>query len=288
MNTFKCSIVAAVLLVSAASVSAHTEVNPGFNLFSTSQDVEVGRQSAAAVDRQLPMLSSSSAPATTRLIERLGQRLAANAPGANYPYRFRLVNLADVNAFALPGGFIYVHRGLVERVRNEGELAAVMAHEIAHVALRHPTHQASKAYVAQTGLGLLNGILGGSSRSRTNGVMAAVGGLGLNALFLRFSRSAEEEADAVGAEIMARSGYDPMAMADFFGTLRHDAGRDPGRFETFLSSHPAAASREAHIRAEARAMSRARSSAVGGLSAAQAEMRRLPKARTMSQMSKGS
>jgi beta-barrel assembly-enhancing protease len=163
-----------------------------------------------------------------------------------------------------------------------------MAHGIAHVALRHPTHQVSKAYVAQTGLGLLKGILGGASSNRTRGVVSAVGGLGLNALFLKFSRSAEEEADAVGAEIMARSGYDPTDMANFFETMRRDAGRNPSKFETFLSSHPAAASREAHIRGEARGIARSRVAPIGGLSAAQRELRSLPKAKSLSRVARTS
>jgi predicted Zn-dependent protease len=115
-----------------------------------------------------------------------------------------------------------------------------------------------------------------------------VGGLGLNALFLKFSRSAEEEADAVGAEIMARAGYDPMEMANFFAELRQDAGRDPSRFETFLSSHPAAASREAHIRSEARGLGRSHVAPIGGLSAVQAELRRLPKAKRLSEVARTS
>jgi predicted Zn-dependent protease len=101
------------------------------------------------------------------------------------------VNLSDVNAFALPGGFIYVNRGLLDQVRTEGELAGVMAHEIAHIALRHGTHQASKAYLAHAGLGVLGGLLGGRSDSSTEQIVSAIGGFGMNTLFLKFSRSAE-------------------------------------------------------------------------------------------------
>src|SRR4029450_3315240 len=107
---------------------------------------------------------------------------------------------------ALPGGYVYVHRGLIERVRSEGELAGVMAHEIAHGALRHPTRPASKAYVAQTGLSLLQIFFGHGSTTRTSQIVNALGGVGLNSLFLKYSRSAESEADALGARIMAQAG----------------------------------------------------------------------------------
>src|SRR4030095_11652589 len=126
------------------------------------------------------------------------------------PCRFKVVTLSDANPFALPGGFIYVHRGLLEQVRTEGELSGVLAHEIAHVALRHPTNQVSKAYLAQAGLGILGGLLGGNRQSSTSQILGAVGGVGLNTLFLKFSRSIESQADVAGAQIMARAGYDPM------------------------------------------------------------------------------
>jgi len=123
-----------------------TKVQPGFNVFSVDQDVEIGRQSAGEVERQLPILRDASAQ---QYVSRIGQRLAAAAPGAKYPYQFKVVNVSDVNAFALPGGFMYINRGLIETAQNEGQLAGVMAHEMSHVALRHGSNQASKAYLAQ-------------------------------------------------------------------------------------------------------------------------------------------
>ncbi len=115
----------------------------------------------------------------------------ARTPGTQFAYQFKVVNVSGVNAFALPGGFIYVNRGLVESVRSEGELAGVLAHEIAHVALRHPTNQASKTYLAQAGIGILGGLLGGKNPTTTNQIIGAVGGFGLNALFLQYSRGAD-------------------------------------------------------------------------------------------------
>jgi predicted Zn-dependent protease len=172
----------------AGPVFGQTQVDPGFNLFTVQQDVEVGKASAIQVEQQLPMLSDAIA---ARYVSALGARLAAHAPGAKYEYQFKVANLSEVNAFALPGGFIYVNRGLLAKVRTEGELAGVMAHEIAHVALRHPTNQASKAYLANAGIGILGGLLGPKTQTGTGQIIGAVGGFGLNTLFLKYPRSAE-------------------------------------------------------------------------------------------------
>ena len=155
-----CASAAAVPARGAASDPKKAEVRraqPGFNLFSVEQDVEIGRQSAAEAERQLPMLNERS---VDRYLGRIVERLAAQAPGARYPYQIKAVNAAEINAFALPGGPMYVNRGLLEAARSEAELAGVLAHEMSHVALRHGTHQASKAYLGQAGLGILGGLLG--------------------------------------------------------------------------------------------------------------------------------
>jgi len=227
------AVLAAVLLAGASALSAR-EVDPGFNLFSVAQDVEIGRQSAVEAERQLPLLGDRS---VDRYANDVLGRLAAEAPGARYPYQIKVVNSTDVNAFTLPGGYMYVNRGLVEAARSESELAGVLAHEAAHVALRHGTHQASKALVARAGIGILGALLDGD-RGNSGKLLDAIGGVGLNAVFLKFSRDAEHEADLVGARIMRDAGYDPAAMADFFELLRREQRRDPGRVEQFFSSHP--------------------------------------------------
>jgi len=259
------------------SASAQTVVKPGFNVFSVSQDVEIGQQSAAQVERQMPVVNDA---ATNRYIASLGARLAAQAPGPKFDYHFKVVDVSDVNAFALPGGYIYVHRGLLEQVHDEGELAGVMSHEIAHVALRHPTNQVTKAYMAQAGLGLLGGLLGGGS-SGTGQIINAVGGFGLNTLFLKFSRSAESQADVVGSQIMARAGYDPVDMARFFNYL---AQQNSSRTATFLSDHPAPADREARVRQEARMLQVRPLAAVGNLGSIQGRLRRMAPAPSMAQL----
>jgi hypothetical protein len=267
-------------LALAAPALGQTRVHPGFNLFTPAQDVELGRASAAEVDRQIPLVHD---PQIERYVSSIGQRLAAVAPGEKYPYQFHVTNLSDVNAFALPGGFMYVNRGLIELVATEGQLAGVMAHEMAHVALRHQTNQVSKAYLARAGVGILGGIFGGPN---SLGIMRALGGLGLNALFLKFSRTAESQADLVGAQMMSRAGYDPREMADMFELLRRQAGRDPGRLQTFLSDHPAPVDREARVRREAARLRVVPAPPVGELVAVKAELRKLPAPVSMAQVAR--
>ncbi|HTO05415.1 MAG TPA: M48 family metallopeptidase [Myxococcota bacterium] len=240
---------------------------PGFNLFTVDQDIEIGKQSAAEAEKKLELLGE---PAVDAYLNRLVQALVSHAPGAKYPYHAKAVREKQVNAFALPGGPMYVNSGLIAAARSEAELAGVMGHELAHVALRHGTHQASEAYAAQTGLGVLGGLLGGGTGAD---VLTAVGGVGLNAAFLKFSRDAESEADMTGAAMMARAGYDPNALADFFGVLREEAGHDPGELEAFLSDHPSPVDREARIRELAKTLPRGTPHSVGGFETVKASLR---------------
>jgi beta-barrel assembly-enhancing protease len=271
------SALLASALVLSAPLAARADTGPatpGFNLFNVEQDIQIGRQSAVQAERQLRLLNDAN---LNRYLNRIVGRLAAQAPGARYPYSIKAVNAAEVNAFSLPGGPMYVNRGLVEAARSEAELAGVLAHEMSHVALRHGTHQASKAYLGQAGLGILGGLLGRNGGNASN-IVNAVGGLGLNAAFLKFGRDDENQADQVGAEIMARAGYDPVAMADFFELLRGQQGRDPGSLQQFFSDHPPSADREARIREQAGSLRVVRSQDVGGFDRVRADLRRLPPA----------
>ena len=233
-----------VLMLSAGIADAQTKIKAGFNLFSPQDDVNVGQQSAAAAEQQLPILNDSQ---TNAYLNRIGQRLAANAGGPQFQYRFRVVNASDINAFALPGGFVYVNRGVIDQASNEGELAGVVAHEISHVALRHGTHQASKAYLAQAGISILGGILGGHVGEGAAQIINTVGGIGLNAVFLKYSRDLETQADVRGAQIMAASGYNPRDMVSFFQKLERV---DTARKTNWLSDHPAPPDRVARIQKE--------------------------------------
>ncbi len=232
------------LTIGVGVAEAQTKINPGWNLFSAQQDVEIGYQSAAEAERQLPILRDAE---VEEYVNRIGQQLARNAGGPNFQYRFRVVNASDINAFALPGGYIYLNRGIIENARTEGEVAGVVAHEIAHVALRHGTHQASKAYAAQAGLQILGGLLGNKVGGNTAQILNAVGGIGLNALFLKFSRELETQADVRGAQILAASGYTPADMVSFFHQLERV---DKSKKTTWLSHHPAPPDRIARIEKE--------------------------------------
>ena len=226
----------------AGTGKAAPHFKPGFNLFKPEQDIELGRQSAQEVSRQMPLLNDSN---IVGYVQQLGKKLAAKAGGYDFPYQFQVVASKDINAFALPGGFIFVNAGAIAAAKNEGELAGVMAHEISHVALRHGTNQATKAYIAKAGLSVISGILGGES-SDLGQIIGAVGGVGANALFLKFGRTAESQADLEGARIMAEAGYDPRDMANFFKTLQEQGGQ---RVPEFLSDHPDPGNRVAAVNA---------------------------------------
>jgi Zn-dependent protease with chaperone function len=262
---------------------AQTKIKAGFNLFSPEQDVEVGRQSAAEAEQQLPILRDATVNA---YLDRIGQRLAANAGGPKFQYQFRVVNASDINAFALPGGYIYLNRGVLEQARNEGEVAGVVAHEISHVALRHGTHQASKAYLAQAGISILGGILGGHVGQGTAQIINAIGGFGLNALFLKYSRDLETQADVRGSQILAASGYSPADMVSFFQTLEKV---DAARKTNWLSDHPAPPDRIARIQREAQLLhvSQTPTQSVAELQRIQADLRGSGPARTTQQIAQG-
>ncbi len=268
---------ALVLIVAISPVLwAQTKVKPGFNLMSLEQDVEIGRQSASEIEAQLPMLRDAT---VNSYVSKVGKRLATVIQAPDFPYQFKVTNQAAINAFALPGGFMYINRGLIEAAENEAELAGVMAHEMGHVALRHGTNRVSKAYLAQAGLGALGAVLGGGGGIGMQQIIAAAGGFGLNALFLKFSRKAETQSDVVGTQMLHRAGYDPMSMADFFETLRRESGKDPGKMEQFFSSHPAPKNRAARVREEIQQLGKGRKRApVGGFEEVQTILRRLPKA----------
>ena len=282
------AITAGTLTFGAGTVLAQpTEVKPGFNLFSRDQEIQIGRQAAAEAERQLPVLRNGAAQ---QYVSRMIEQLAAAAPGERWPYQIKVVNASDVNAFALPAGFMYVNRGTIEAARNEGELAGVLAHEMAHVALRHGTHQASKAYATQAGVGVLGGLLGiGRGGGASAQVANLIGTVGLNALFQKFSRDDEYQADLVGSQIMYRAGYDPNDMVSFFELLQSMQRGNSSAVAQFFSSHPPPANRAERIRAEARKLGGVptRTARIGGLQQVQADLRGMGRAPTMAQVQRG-
>ena len=192
---------------------------------------------------QLQILNDREA---TTYINTLGQNLAMHAPtNEKYPFQFKIVNDTAINAFALPGGFIYVNRGAIDAADNESQIAGVIGHEIGHVVLRHGTHQVSKAYVAQAPLAVLGGALGSNS---VGGILAQLGmSLGLNSLFLKYSRDAENQADLMGTQILHDSGYNPKAMVEFFEKIQAES---KGRSSQFFSDHPVPENRISNVQHE--------------------------------------
>jgi predicted Zn-dependent protease len=214
---------------------------PGFNLFTPQQDVELGRRSAQQITQQVPLLNDER---TVNYVRGLGAKLTGKAPGFPFTYQFAVVATKEINAFALPGGYVFINAGTIAAAKNEGELAGVMAHEISHVALRHGTNQASKAYLAERGLNILRTIAGGNDHPNMDQIITSIGGTGANMLFLKFGRTAESQADLEGAHIMARAGYDPRDMVNFFKTLESKSGQ---RAPVMLSDHPDPGNRAAAL-----------------------------------------
>src|SRR6059058_3726142 len=197
-----------------------TQFHPGFNLFSKDQDVQLGKESAAQVRKQMPVVRD---PVLTEYVSRVGRRLADSqeARASGFPFTFEVVADPSINAFALPGGPMFINSGLLKAVDNEAQLAGVMGHEMSHVILRHGTNQASKSQMIQLPAVLGSKMAGGSMM----GQLAQLGiGLGANSVLLKFSRGAESQADLLGSHLMAESGYDPIQMAKFFQKLEADGG----------------------------------------------------------------
>jgi beta-barrel assembly-enhancing protease len=226
------------------SALAQTQITYHNNKFSVQDDVKLGRQAAQEAESQFPLLNDEQ---VRGYVESVGRRLVAAIPPQfqhpEFQYYFKVVNARDINAFALPGGPMYVNRGMIEAAHSEGEMAGVMAHELSHVALRHGTAQATKGqkYGLLAGIaGIAGTILGGPGVGQLAQAPFAV-------YLLKFSREYETEADVLGAQIMARAGYDPRDLANMFRTIEQQGGGGGG----FLSDHPSPSDRYARINREA-------------------------------------
>ena len=204
---------------------------------STEKEVRLGRQLAAEVDRQAKFIED---PLITEYVNRVGQNIVLHSD-AKIPFTIKVIDSDEINAFALPGGFFYVNKGLLLAADNEAELAGVMAHEIAHVAARHAVENQAKGtffeYLALGGSIFLGGIPGL--------IYQNTAGLGLLGMFMKFSRSAEEEADKLGVQYMYAAGYDPTAMATMFEKLEAKNKKKPGFIARAFASHPAPPDRRA-------------------------------------------
>ena len=258
------------------------------NKYSLSQDVQLGRQAAAEVRQQMPVLARDSR--VNDLVESVGRRLVTAIPReyqqSGFQYSFDVVNARDINAFALPGGPMFVNRGMIEAARTEGEMAGVMAHEISHVILRHGTAQATKANSPKFQLPAIGGaILGAIIGGNVGGVIAQGTQLGVGAYFMKYSREYERDADILGAQIMARAGYDPRDLANMFRTIERESGGSSG--PEWLSSHPNPGNRYQAINEEAARLRINNNSGRSNSNAflqVQNELRRMPKAPTMQEI----
>ncbi len=240
--------VVAALLVSLP-LAAQTKISAPRNKYTPQQDVQIGREAAAEVRQQYPMLRDGT---VDEFVDRIGERLVADIPPEfrqpAFNYSFDVVNMSDINAFALPGGPMFVNRGMIEAARTDGEVAGVMAHELSHVILRHGTAQATEGQKFQIGA-IAGQILGAIVGGRTGEVISSGSQLGLGTWFLKYGREYERQADLLGAQIMARAGYDPRDMANMFRTIQKQGGN---RAPEWLSSHPDPGDRYEAISREAR------------------------------------
>jgi Zn-dependent protease with chaperone function len=241
----QCAMVMLVLVASGPVAEAQrTPLRPGWNMFSPQQDVQIGRQAAADAERKLPLCNDAKVDA---YLTELGRKLVAKLPtnGVDYPWEFHCVNDKAINAFALPGGFVFVNRGAIEAADDEAQLAGVMAHELSHVALRHGTNQATKAEAAQGILGIAGGIFGGSVGGA---LITQLGSFAAGGVLLRYSRSAESQADVMGTQVLYDAGYDPRALAQFFEKLEAESkGKNPPEF---FSDHPSPEHRVERVQEE--------------------------------------
>jgi predicted Zn-dependent protease len=240
-STGRALALATLLVVSTAAAA--------LALISVNDEIELGRQAQKQVKAEVRELSDR---AVISYVQAIGRRLAARASGPKYPYTFSVANYREINAFALPGGPVWLHRGTIAAAANEAQLAGVLAHEVAHIAERHAADQLTKSLIANGMLGLLGAVLGNDRSARTAQMAAQVLAGGY---MLKFSRDDEREADRVGARIMRGAGWDPREMIAFMETLRRQQGRDPSSVEVFLSSHPGPAERASLLRTELRGVS---------------------------------
>ena len=212
-------------------------------MFSKEQEIQLGQENAARIRKQMIVVHN---PYLNEYVTRVGNRLGSSreARESGFPFTFEIVADPSINAFALPGGPMFINTGLLRAVDNEAQLAGVMGHEMSHVILRHGTSQASKSKLIELPAVLGSQVAGGS----LVGQLAQMGiGLGANSVLLKFPRSAESQADLMGSHLMAEAGYNPIEMARFFEKLNAEGG---SKTPQFFSDHPNPDNRETAIEQE--------------------------------------
>ncbi|MEM8934210.1 MAG: M48 family metallopeptidase, partial [Acidobacteriota bacterium] len=231
LHRFLLPIAAVVLLVSTGCATNPATGRSQLNLYSEAQEIQIGQQADPQIVAQHGLYDD---PELARYVDRIGQGLAANSERPGLPWTFRVLDDPVVNAFALPGGYIYVTRGILAHMNSEAELAAVLGHEIGHVTGQHGVNRMSKAQFAQIGIGV--GAILAPDVARQVGGLAQTG---MQLLFLQYGRDDEREADALGFRYADRGGYPPGAFVDMFAMLGA-SGRVAGqaRLPTYLTTHP--------------------------------------------------
>ena len=251
VNRTRSLLLAAAVLISAGFAKDKPKKGPddignddpgkGVNFYSLEREIALGRQMALEVEREARPVYDSR---VSEYINRLGQNLVRNSD-AKVPFTIKVLDSDEVNAFALPGGFLFVNTGLILRAENEAELAGVLAHEIAHVAARHGTRQATRGQLinyASIPLIFMGGWAGYAIRQAAQ--------LAVPLGFLKFSRGMETEADHLGLAYLYKSGYDPIAFVDFFERIQTIEKKKPGSIARAFSSHPMTNDRIHHAQKE--------------------------------------
>jgi len=221
------ALLAAVLLLIACATTGINRFQP--NLFTEEQEIELGKRFSREVQKQYPLYTDAQ---VTAYLSRIGQRIVRVSDWPDLPFSFYVIlDTAQVNAFALPGGHVYVYTALIREAESEAELAGVLAHEIAHVTARHATERLTLMYGYEFALQLLLGE-NPSELSRLVANLFATGGL------LAYSRKNELEADRLGVAYLMRAGYNPRGFLTFLQKLQRLAQRKPSRIEIWFSTHP--------------------------------------------------
>jgi predicted Zn-dependent protease len=243
-------------------------------IVSVADEIAIGKQAQADMRRETPQVSDATVLA---YVARIGRRLAAHANGERYPYSVSVADYREINAFALPGGPVWVNRGAIQAAGTESQMAGVLAHEIAHISQRHAAQQLSNAMVTNLGLSLLGALLGNAGGATAANVAARYVASGA---FLKFSRDDEQDADRVGANMMSRAGWDPHGMIELMESIREHEKRDPSSVEIFFSNHPSTKDRVDLLTSRVpRRRSGTRDSA--DFQSIRARLRALPPARSM-------
>lgn len=226
----------AALLIAVLALVGISAAPAQAGLINDAQEIQIGRQAAAEIEGEFGVLAS---PALTRYVNSIGLRIAAQSPRRELPWTFKILNTSDVNAISLPGGFIYVTRGMLTFVKSDDELAFVLAHEVGHVDKRHHVQLIERNFYFSIVISVLFG------RDPTASQIA-----GFTRLLISrgFSRNAEFEADRVGVTYADRARFNAAAGLVFMERLRAAEGRDPSQFEVFLNTHPALADRIIRVR----------------------------------------